>query len=236
MVLTGCGGPDTSKLPLFKILNDSLVNARKEAVSAQKALAGKDFILLYFSAHWCPPCRQFTPELVKFYNDHQAKGSYEVIFISSDRNQTDMQNYMRDMRMPWLAVAYGSVCAQQLKDHYSGQGIPRLVMLNSDGKIISDSFKGKQYVGPYKVLEDLNLLIAGRKNSLSTAIIAKRYKVSGLASGKGRNLAIINGDFVSKGHSLDSKTVVGEITDKYVEIKVEGETYRLFPEVKTDGK
>ena len=26
------------------------------------------YLMLYFSAHWCPPCKAFTPELVKVYN------------------------------------------------------------------------------------------------------------------------------------------------------------------------
>ena len=36
-------------------------------VNANEALAGKQLVCFYFSAHWCPPCRQFTPILKDFY-------------------------------------------------------------------------------------------------------------------------------------------------------------------------
>ena len=38
-----------------------------------EVLAGKEVIGLYFSAHWCPPCRGFTPKLVEFFSELEKK-------------------------------------------------------------------------------------------------------------------------------------------------------------------
>jgi nucleoredoxin len=32
-----------------------------ESISLSDSLQGKEVVALYFSAHWCPPCRSFTP-------------------------------------------------------------------------------------------------------------------------------------------------------------------------------
>ena len=40
----------------------------ESVVSADSALDGKKIIAFYFSAHWCPPCRLFTPVLAEFYS------------------------------------------------------------------------------------------------------------------------------------------------------------------------
>ena len=50
---------------------------------SKDVLAGKT-IGIYFSAHWCPPCRGFTPKLVEFRDAN--KKDFEVVFVSSDRN------------------------------------------------------------------------------------------------------------------------------------------------------
>lgn len=50
-------------------------------------LVGKN-VLLYFSAHWCPPCRAFLPKLIEAYDKIKADDdALEVVFISSDRDQ-----------------------------------------------------------------------------------------------------------------------------------------------------
>ena len=53
-------------MDLFK--GQELFKADETKVSADEVLKDKDFVLLYFSAHWCPPCKAFTPKLKEFYN------------------------------------------------------------------------------------------------------------------------------------------------------------------------
>lgn len=65
--------------------------------------AGGKTIGLYFSAHWCPPCRGFTPKLAEMYNDG-LKDKMEIIFISSDRYESAFNEYFGEM--PWLALPY----------------------------------------------------------------------------------------------------------------------------------
>ena len=48
-------------------------------------LENKKLIAFYYSAHWCAPCRKFTPELVDYYNRVAPQHpEFEIIFISAD--------------------------------------------------------------------------------------------------------------------------------------------------------
>ena len=38
---------------------------------------------------------------------------------------------------------------------------PDLVLLDASGKVVSDSYAGKEYLGPQKVLADLDQIFAG---------------------------------------------------------------------------
>lgn len=87
--------------------------------------------LIYFSAHWCGPCRQFTPLLKVFYElATQANAELEIIFVSSDRSDRDMMDYFRTSHGSWLAVPFFSQQRQFLSNHFAVRGIPSLILLN----------------------------------------------------------------------------------------------------------
>lgn len=127
-------------------------------------LATKKYFGLYYSAHWCPPCRKFTPELVDFYKQMSAAHpEFEIVFVSDDRTADDMQQYMQLVGMPWAALRYDLKSQERDLTHYAGSGIPDLVIVDGNGKVLSDSYVGGNYVGPQRAMNDLGKLLAARQ-------------------------------------------------------------------------
>ncbi|XP_018579170.1 nucleoredoxin-like [Anoplophora glabripennis] len=91
----------------------------------------------YFSAHWCPPCRAFTPQLVEAYQMIRKKDpSFEVIFVSSDRSAESYRAYTETM--PWLSVPFQQTAVRaELAELYGIRGIPTLLLLDNNGHIIT---------------------------------------------------------------------------------------------------
>ena len=70
------------------------------------ALCGEGRVVgLYFSASWCPPCRNFTPLLIDFYTNLKKSGDIlEIVFVSWDKDEASFQEYFSSM--PWTAVPF----------------------------------------------------------------------------------------------------------------------------------
>ncbi|HJX24700.1 MAG TPA: thioredoxin-like domain-containing protein [Chthoniobacterales bacterium] len=144
---------------LVRPRNGVLVHADDEALSHKKLIA------FYFSAHWCAPCRKFTPQLVEYYNRIAAQHpEFEIIFFSLDKSESAMEAYMRETNMPWPAIDYQKLKEKELLKKNAGDGIPSLVLVDQTGKLLSSTYAGSQYLGPAKVLADLDAIFAG--NSL----------------------------------------------------------------------
>jgi len=109
-------------------------------VDADEALDGKKIICLYFSAHWCPPCREFTPVLADFYGELVKEDEpLEVIFVSGDNSPNELLGYMKNCHGDWLAVQHGARLIGDLTDRYKVAGIPTLVVLTRDGQVITNN-------------------------------------------------------------------------------------------------
>ena len=90
---------------------------------------------VYFSAHWCPPCKAFTPLLSKFYKiANEKEKQIEIIFISFDRDEKSYKEYYDSM--PWLSFPFKSEKKEVFAKDFSIKGIPALLIFDKDGKLI----------------------------------------------------------------------------------------------------
>ncbi|XP_042686251.1 nucleoredoxin [Centrocercus urophasianus] len=92
---------------------------------------------VYFSAHWCPPCRSLTRVLVESYRKIKEAGQkFEILFVSADRSEDSFKQYFSEM--PWVAVPYADEARRsRLNRLYGIQGIPTLIVLDSQGEVIT---------------------------------------------------------------------------------------------------
>ena len=128
---------------LFRSLeNSTLLRKANDPVPLADALGGKEFILLYASASWCGPCRQFSPMLSKWYQSLGPNKSVEVVFLSADHDEGSFYKYYG--HMPWFAVDYDEDTREELMAHIRTTGIPRLAVIDGrTGRIIEDNAVGK---------------------------------------------------------------------------------------------
>ena len=105
-------------------------------------------VAVYCSAHWCPPCRTFTPQLVKFANENKAK--LAVVFVSFDQSEEKMFGYMKEAKMPWSAVPFKSAGGQAIAKEEGVSGIPTLLVYGKDGQLLTKN--GRDLEGLKKLL------------------------------------------------------------------------------------
>ena len=91
------------------------INVQKKDGDAYAPVAAGHFagkvVALYFSAHWCPPCRQFTPVLKDFYEELDGE-KFEIVFVSFDRSEKDLKDYMKEAHGDWCVIPFGDPAIQ----------------------------------------------------------------------------------------------------------------------------
>mmetsp|Transcript_10471 Transcript_10471/g.14032 ORF Transcript_10471/g.14032 Transcript_10471/m.14032 type:complete len:230 (+) Transcript_10471:67-756(+) len=128
------------------LLGPKLLTSPNTSQPTTTALKGKSLVALYFSASWCPPCRSFSPLLIKFYEKCCAgPDGVQIVYVSSDRDLSSFNEYFG--KMPWVAIpadGAGAQLKQRLAELCQIRGIPALVVIDAKtGHFVTDDARNE---------------------------------------------------------------------------------------------
>ena len=140
-------------------------NGRKTALS--ELAKDNEVIGIYFSAHWCGPCKRFTPQLMERYTNWKKIGRpLSIVFISLDKNQEAFDEYYRSMHSEWFTIPFKESERRQCinDDQNTAKATPFLMFVDSktgevlakNGRTIVEQdpnavdFPWKNYTVPYR--------------------------------------------------------------------------------------
>ncbi|MFK7849528.1 MAG: thioredoxin-like domain-containing protein [Akkermansiaceae bacterium] len=96
------------------------------------------YYVFYYTASWCGPCQRFTPSLVDFYNKHkEGNDSFEIVLITSDRDEKAMEGYAKNKKMPWPHLKLSKAPSFKKKFSHGVRGIPSVIVCDLEGNIVS---------------------------------------------------------------------------------------------------
>lgn len=100
----------------------------------------KKFYVFYYTASWCPPCQAFTPSLVDFYRKNKNE-HFELVLVSSDRDEKDMLGYATKANMPWPQIEFREVRRFRSKFDHGVRGIPSVIVCDLQGNQVPGNFR-----------------------------------------------------------------------------------------------
>lgn len=113
-------------------------------------------LVLDFWASWCGPCRAEIQNLKKDYKEFEAKG-VAFLSVSIDKDEGAWHKALQEERMPWTQVI-APKAGKDIMKQYQFSGIPYIVVLDKDGRIVAKNLRGEA------LTDKLKELTAGKKN------------------------------------------------------------------------
>ncbi len=106
-------------------------------------------VLIDFWATWCGPCVGEIPNMTKMYEKYNAAG-FEILGYSLDQDLDALHKFEEDRKLPWktasqkLSLDSKAKKFVDLSQYYGITGIPTMILVGKDGKVLSTNARGPE--------------------------------------------------------------------------------------------
>lgn len=101
------------------------------------------YVLLDFWASWCGPCLREVPNVKAIYEKYHDKG-FEIFGVSLDETAGPWKAAIKKNEMNWHHVSSLKGWDCPTAKRYNVTGIPRMYIINPEGKIIAMDLRGEE--------------------------------------------------------------------------------------------
>ncbi len=91
-------------------------------------------VYLDFWASWCKPCREETPDFKKLYEKYKNDERIAFVGIAVSDAESDWRRALKEDQPAWLQLYDGAGFAKRA---YAAIAIPRFVLIDKEGKIVT---------------------------------------------------------------------------------------------------
>ena len=99
--------------------------------------------MLDFWASWCGPCLREVPNVKAIYEKYHDKG-FEIFGVSLDETAGPWKAAIKKNDMNWHHVSSLKGWECPVAKQYNVTGIPRMYIIDPEGKIIAQDLRGEE--------------------------------------------------------------------------------------------
>ncbi|MEE8452921.1 MAG: TlpA disulfide reductase family protein [Thermoguttaceae bacterium] len=104
-------------------------------------------VLVQFWATWCGPCLQEIPNIRRNWDLYHDQG-FEVVAVNCDDSRAPLEAFLKQNELPWKQLFSEDPDAMGMDNpmatHYGVMGIPTLILVGPDGKVVSLDARGPE--------------------------------------------------------------------------------------------